>query len=141
AGPERVVLVRLRHTEHGHDRVADELLHRSAVRLDDPLHPLEVPGQQRPQRLRIGRLAELGRAGQVAEQHRHRLTLLSAFACERRSAMRAERRRAWEFLSASGTSRHRASLRRYGAEAFTLEGAFSWMKLPTGVLSQPQKPS
>jgi len=48
--------MRLRNTENGHDRIADELLHRPAVRLDDPLHPLEVPGQQRTQRLRIRRL-------------------------------------------------------------------------------------
>ena len=48
AGAQRIVLVHRRHAEHGHDRVADELLHRSAVRLDDRLHPLEVAGQQRP---------------------------------------------------------------------------------------------
>ena len=53
ARPQRVVLVHDRHAEHRHHRVADELLHRAAVRLDDRLHPLEVAGQQRPQRLRI----------------------------------------------------------------------------------------
>ena len=69
AGPQRVVLVHLRHAEHRHHRVADELLHRAAVRLDDRLHPLEVAGQQRLQRLRIDGLAERGRADHVAEQH------------------------------------------------------------------------
>jgi hypothetical protein len=39
---ERVVLVHDRHAEHGHHRIADELLHRAAVPLDDRLHPLEV---------------------------------------------------------------------------------------------------
>ena len=38
-----------RHAEHGHHGVADELLHGSAVSLDDRLHPLEVACQQRPQ--------------------------------------------------------------------------------------------
>src|SRR6266508_5380995 len=37
-----VVLVHLGHAEDGHDRVADELLDRAAVALDDPLHPLEA---------------------------------------------------------------------------------------------------
>ena len=45
---ERVVLVQHRHAEHGHDRVPDELLDRAAVRLDDPLHPLEVAGEHCP---------------------------------------------------------------------------------------------
>ena len=47
AGAQRVVLVQPRHAEDGHHRVADELLHRAAVRLDDRLHPLEVAGEQR----------------------------------------------------------------------------------------------
>ena len=84
AGPQRVVLVHLRNPEDGHDRVADELLHRAAVRLDDRLHPLEVAGEERAQRLGVGRLAECGRAGDVAEedgdglalQVRHGATLL-----------------------------------------------------------------
>ena len=74
---QRVVLVHHRHAEHRHHRVADELLHAAAVPLDDPLHPLEVAGEQRPQPLRIERLAERGRAGQVAEENRHRLALLT----------------------------------------------------------------
>ena len=73
---QRVVLVQHRHAEHGHHRVADELLHAAAVPLDDRLHPLEVAREQRTQPLGIERLAERGRAGQVAEQHRHRLALL-----------------------------------------------------------------
>jgi hypothetical protein len=59
-----------RDTEHRHHCVADELLHRAAVRLDDPAHPLEVAREQSLQRLRINRLAECGRADNVAEQHR-----------------------------------------------------------------------
>ena len=50
---QRIVLVRDRNAKHGHHGVADELLHRTAVRLDDPLHPLEVAGEQRTQRFRV----------------------------------------------------------------------------------------
>ena len=72
---ERVVLARDRDAEHRHHRVADELLHRPAVALDDRLHPLEVPREQRAQPFRIDRLAERGRAGEVAEEHGDRLAL------------------------------------------------------------------
>jgi hypothetical protein len=75
AGAECVVLVRRRHPEDGHHRVADELLHRTAVGLHDSLHPLEVAREQCPQRLRIRRLAERGRSGHVAEDDRDRLAL------------------------------------------------------------------
>ena len=40
------------------------------------LHPLEVAREQRAQPLGIERLAERGRAGHIAEQHRHGLALL-----------------------------------------------------------------
>ena len=90
AGPQRVVLVHHRHPEHRHHRVADELLHRAAVRLDDPLHPLEIPRQQRPQRLRIRRLPERRRPDHVAEQHRHDLPALTRPAAQRSTARLAE---------------------------------------------------
>ena len=59
-GPNRaqgVVLVRDRDPEHGHHRVADELLDRAAVALDDRAEILEVAAHAGAQRLRIGRLA------------------------------------------------------------------------------------
>ena len=92
AGPERVILVHLGDAEDGHDRVADELLHRSPVRLDDPLHTLEVAGEQGAERLRVGRLAQRGRAGYVAENDGDDLALLSRGGCgrERRCAVRTE---------------------------------------------------
>ena len=40
-GPERVVLVHGRHAEHRHDLVADELLDRPPVPLDDLAHAVE----------------------------------------------------------------------------------------------------
>ena len=71
--PQRVILVQHRHAKHRHHRIADELLHRPAVPLDDPLHPLEVAREHLPQRLRIRRLPQRRRPHQVTEHHRHRL--------------------------------------------------------------------
>ncbi len=76
AGAQRIVLVHLRDAEDGHHRIADELLHRSPVRLHDRLHALEVTGEQRAQRFGVGRLAQRGRAGDVAEENGDRLALL-----------------------------------------------------------------
>ena len=76
-GAQGVVLAHLGNAEHGHHRVADELLDRPPVRLDDALHPLEVAGKQGTQGLGIRRLAQRRRAGDVAEQHGHRLALLA----------------------------------------------------------------
>jgi hypothetical protein len=59
--------------EHRHHGVADELLDSPAVQLDDALHPLEVAGQHGAQRLRVHRLAERRRAGDIAEDDRDRL--------------------------------------------------------------------
>ena len=92
--PQRVVLVHDRHAEHGHHRVADELLDGAAVALDDRLHPLEVAREQRAQRLRVEPLAERGRAGDVAEEDGHGLALLARRrgVGERRAAGVAEAR-------------------------------------------------
>jgi hypothetical protein len=68
--------VNLRDAKHGHDRIADELLHGSAVRLDDSFHALEVAGEDGAQRLGICRFPQLGRAGDVAEEDGDRLALL-----------------------------------------------------------------
>ena len=77
AGTQRIVLVHLRHAEHGHDCVADELLHSAAVQFDDAFHPLEVAGEDGPERLRVGRLAERSRTGHVAEENGDGLALLA----------------------------------------------------------------
>ena len=76
-GAQGVVLAHLGNAEHGHHRVADELLDRPAVQLDDALHPLEVAGKQGTQGLGIRRPAQRSRAGDVAEQQGHRLALLA----------------------------------------------------------------
>ena len=56
------------HAEHGHDRVADELLHRAAVALERGLDGLEVPPHDVAEELRVEAFAECGRAGDVREE-------------------------------------------------------------------------
>jgi len=51
----RVVLVRARDPERGHDGVADELLHRAAVRADAPRGAFEEPVDLAADDLGIGR--------------------------------------------------------------------------------------
>ena len=100
---EGVVLVRCGDAEHRHHRIADELLHRAAVRLDDRLHPVEVAGKQPTQRLRVDRLAEGRRSGQVAEQHGDRLAEPPA----KLPSLRAPRRsccRSWPLQGCRGRS-------------------------------------
>ena len=75
---EGVVLMRPGHPEHGHDRVADEFLHRATVAPDGPGHLLEVADHQLPQRLGVERLAESGRADHVCEQYGDGLAPLPA---------------------------------------------------------------
>ena len=75
-GTEGVVLVDGRHAEHGHDRVADELLDGAAVVLERRLHRAEVAPHHPPQRLGIEPLSERGRAGDVREDDRHDLPRL-----------------------------------------------------------------
>jgi hypothetical protein len=49
------------YAEDRHHGVADELLHRATVDLDDCLHPLEVASEQRAQRIRVEPLPQLRR--------------------------------------------------------------------------------
>ena len=73
ARAQRIVLVRDRHAEHRHHRVADELLHRAAVPFDHEPDLLEVAAHRAPHRLRVEQLAECGRPCHVAEDDGHRL--------------------------------------------------------------------
>ena len=75
-GAEGVVLVGDRCAEHGHHRVADELVDGSVVVLHDPLDRRV----ERPQRgvhvLRVGTVGSLREPHQVAEDHRDQPALL-----------------------------------------------------------------
>ena len=94
----------------GHDRVADELLDRAAVPTHDRLHPFEVARQQRPQRLRIGRLAELRRPHHITEEHSHDLALLRGVCGRRGPAFGAKLEDLSSVVAANRTCRHETSL-------------------------------
>ena len=66
---ERIVLVQHRYAEHAEHRVADELLDRPAVPLEDWPHLVEIAQHHEPQRLGIDVFAEARRAGDVAEEN------------------------------------------------------------------------
>ena len=91
-GAERVVLVDGRHAEHGHDRVADELLDGAAVSFERCLHRVEVAPHHTPQRLGVEPLAERRRAGDVREDDRDHLPRLGVASPERRAARHTRRR-------------------------------------------------
>jgi hypothetical protein len=71
-GPQGVVLVDRRHAEHGHHRVADELLHGAAVTFEHAPHLREVALHHAAERLRVEAFAERGGVDDVAEHDRHR---------------------------------------------------------------------
>ncbi len=105
--PERVVLVRDRDAEHRHHRVADELLHRPTVALDDRPQVLEVAPHACAQGLGIGRLAERGRAHHVAKENRDDLPLLAhGLRGQRRPARAAEARVVGVLAPAAGAGDH-----------------------------------
>ncbi len=76
-GPQRVVLVDDRDAERGHDRVADELLDRAAVVLEDAADLDEVARDDSPVGLRVEALAEWRRVDDVGENDRDRLPHLA----------------------------------------------------------------
>ena len=63
-----VVLADGRRAPHGHDRVADELLDRAAVPLDDLAGHLEVAAEELADRLRVAVVGEGREADEIGEQ-------------------------------------------------------------------------
>src|SRR5918997_5197195 len=66
-GTKSVVLMKARDAKDGHNCVADELLHGTAVPTDHHLHLVEVTAHQPPERLRIKTLPQRGGPGYVGE--------------------------------------------------------------------------
>ena len=75
-GAIRIVLVRGRRAEDGHDRVADELLDRAAEVLDLLFHARVIRTERRAHILGIGAIGARGEADEVDEQDRDDLSLL-----------------------------------------------------------------
>jgi hypothetical protein len=110
---QRVVLVQQWNAEHRHHRVADEFLDGPAMAFDDCLHSFEVACEKAAQRLGVDGLAEGCRAGDVAEDDRHRLPHLArdGLSDKRRCALETELRML-RIFGAAAIADHRSSLRR-----------------------------
>ena len=107
--PERahgIVFVHGRQPEDRHHGVADELLDDATVALDDRLHPLEIAREQGTERLRVERLAERRRTGDVTEQHGHDLAPLARRPVRSRAALGTEPERAGGLVPARGAGGH-----------------------------------
>jgi hypothetical protein len=106
--PQGIVLVQDRDPERGHDRVADELLDRSAVVLEDAADLDEVARDDPPVRLCVEPLAERRRVDHVREDDRDRLPHLARRSAlpERGSTCEAEPRAGWVGLATAGTGGH-----------------------------------
>jgi hypothetical protein len=104
-----------RDAEHGHHRIADELLNRAAMALDHCLHRFEVAGHHPAQALRVEALAERGRAGHVAEEDSDRLSQFAGGGLlrgERGGAAPAEAKTVRVFSAATRADQHKMSLGR-----------------------------
>jgi hypothetical protein len=118
---KRIIFVHRRNAEHGHDRVADELLHRAAVPLDHGAHLIEVAPHGAAKRFRIEALAQCGGARDVGEDDRDDLSHLAPghfFFCQAGSAGQAETGGSGILLSTARADRHvllpvRRRCRRY----------------------------
>ena len=76
-GPLRIVLMRDRRAEHGHDRIPDELLDRAAEALQLRAHATVIRPQERADVFRIHPLGTRGEADEVAEEAGDELALLA----------------------------------------------------------------
>src|SRR5215468_5566559 len=103
--------MRLRDSEDGHHRIADELFHRAAVELDDALHPVEIAHEKGAKWFRVEALAERGRAGEVAEENGDGLPLLACgLGGDRTTARLTEARTSAELMTARGAEGHGETL-------------------------------
>ena len=86
--PQGVVLADVRHAEHRHHAVAEELHDRAAVVVDRAPHRRVVAVHQLAGRLRVEPLLERGRAGEVGEHDRDDLAGVVALRRRRRGQRR-----------------------------------------------------
>jgi hypothetical protein len=103
-----------RDAEHGHDGVADELLDRAAMPLQNAPRGSEVARYDLPYRLGVEAVAELGRSRDVGEDNGDGLAgapLEERRGHERAAAGRAEARLLGPKLPTAPTHGHGASVR------------------------------
>jgi hypothetical protein len=109
---ERVVLVHQGNAEDGHGGIADELLDRAAVALEDRAQLGVIAAHGLAQQLGVGTVAHSGRADEVAEEDSDRLPDPGRFlGGERRGASTAEAEALLVLLAAARTDEHGLSVR------------------------------
>jgi hypothetical protein len=136
--PHGVVLVQRRDAEHGHHRVADELLHGAAVALQHRPHRREPARHHPAERLGVQPLAEAGRPGEVAEHHGHDLAGLAPAgrSRDRRAAAEAEPGSGRVLLAAHPTGDHAQECRR-GPPTNRAGACLTACGIPAGCSSSP----
>jgi hypothetical protein len=107
-GALRVVLVRDRSAEQGHDRIPDELLHRPAEALKLVTEVLPVRRQERAHVLRIHPLSARREADQVCEEDGDDLALLAPqlWSSGKRTPAAIAEARVRRILAPTGNARH-----------------------------------
>ena len=107
-GALRVVLVRDRRAEQGHDGVPDELLHRPAVALELVAEVLPVRRQQRAHVLRVHPLGARREADEVGEEDGDDLALLAPqlWRGGKRTPAAVAEARVRRVLAPAGSARH-----------------------------------
>jgi hypothetical protein len=102
------------HPKDRHHCITNELLHRTAVALDDRLHSLEIAPQQCAQRLRIERLPQRRRSRHITKEHRHDFPLRTRplVTNERRTARVAELRGVRILAATRTATQHKPRLGR-----------------------------
>ncbi len=107
-GSQHIVIARERQAEHRHDGIADDLLDRPAIGLEDGPHLVEVEGQDLAQRLRIELLTEARRALQIRGDDRDPVPDLGGRPVrrQRRPALAADAMTLLDLLATGGAGRH-----------------------------------
>jgi hypothetical protein len=115
--PLRVVAMRHRRPEHGHDAVADVLVDRAAEATDDAVDPREEALEQAVHLLGVQLPAEVGVADQIAEQHGHLAPLPRRTRRRRHGGKPVTAGGAVLMVGLDGKAARRAALRQRGAAA------------------------
>ncbi len=107
-----VILQRHRRTEHRHDPVTGELVHRAAIARHHRRGAVDQFGHDLAQPLRTHRRRDIHRVDHVGEQHRHLLVLRRpADLCDRCTALATELGIRWQFGAARPTRQSRSCQR------------------------------
>ena len=112
--PLGIILARHRRSQHGHHRIADELLDRPTEPFQLTPHVTVVRPEQCPHVLRIEHFCPSSEPDEIDEDNTHDLSLLARgrLRARLRSTVGAKEKVARDLPIAAGTGLHKPSLRR-----------------------------